>query len=272
MTSLAEKLESQQPMTADDAKEAVKDKSQEVRTQASDRLRQEVESRSSRAAEQMQSFAQTMRRTASELRAQGQQGQGSLFDQAAMRAEQLAGYLTTPMPTSCCPRRAARGACPPIRATAVASRRGRRRRAEGSREPVGRCRRRDHSRAGGTPANAGTLRKPARRATSARAADEEGVARARSLGGRRRHAKHEQARPDRRASGAGSRRRREVATGRRQVEQVLEAVRYPAGKAKLLSEAERQGVGHQLRRTLERLPQRTFRRPSEVRKAIDTLD
>jgi hypothetical protein len=70
------------------------------------------------------------------------------------------------------------------------------------------------------------------------------------------------------ARGAGAK----SATGRRQVEQVLEAVRYPAGKAKLLSEAERQGVGHQLRRTLERLPQRTFRRPSEVRKAIDTLD
>jgi vacuolar-type H+-ATPase subunit H len=94
MTSLAERFESQQPVTAEDAKEAAKEKGQEVRTQASERLRQEVDQRSSQAGEQVQSFAQTMRRTAAELRAQGQQGQGGVFDQVAMRAEQLGGYLT----------------------------------------------------------------------------------------------------------------------------------------------------------------------------------
>lgn len=94
MTSLAERLESQQPMTAEEAKEAAKDKGQEVRTQASDRLRQEVDQRSTQAGEQVQTFAQTMRRTASELRAQGQQGQSGLLDQVATRAEQFGGYLT----------------------------------------------------------------------------------------------------------------------------------------------------------------------------------
>jgi glucan phosphorylase len=94
MTSLAERLESQQPITAEDAKEAAKEKGQEVRTQASDRLRQEVDQRSTQAGEQVQTFAQTMRRTASELRAQGQQGQSGLLDQVATRAEQLGGYLT----------------------------------------------------------------------------------------------------------------------------------------------------------------------------------
>lgn len=94
MSSLAERPESQQPMTAGDAKEAVKEKGQEVRTQASDRMRQEVDQRSSKAAEQVQSFAQTMRRTASELRAQGQEGQSGMLDQVAIRAEQAAGYLT----------------------------------------------------------------------------------------------------------------------------------------------------------------------------------
>jgi hypothetical protein len=94
MTSLAERLESQQPITAADAKEAAKEKGQEVRTQASDRLRQEVDQRSTQAGEQVQTFAQTMRRTASELRAQGQQGQSGLLDQVATRAEQLGGYLT----------------------------------------------------------------------------------------------------------------------------------------------------------------------------------
>jgi hypothetical protein len=94
MTSLAERLESQQPITAEDAKEAAKEKGQEVRTQASDRVRQQVDQRSTQAGEQVQTFAQTMRRTASELRAQGQQGQSGLLDQVATRAEQLGGYLT----------------------------------------------------------------------------------------------------------------------------------------------------------------------------------
>jgi hypothetical protein len=94
MSTLAEKLETRQPMTAQDANEAVKEKGGEVRTQTSDRLRQEVDERSSQAGEQVQSFAQTMRRTASELRAQGQQGQGGILDQVAVRSEQLAGYLT----------------------------------------------------------------------------------------------------------------------------------------------------------------------------------
>ena len=94
MSSLAERVESQQPVTTEDAKEAVKEKGQEVRTQATDRLRQEVDQRSTQAGKQVQSFAQTMRRTASELRAQGQEGQGGLLDQVAMRGEQLAGYLT----------------------------------------------------------------------------------------------------------------------------------------------------------------------------------
>ena len=94
MSSLAERLQSQQPVTAEDAKEAVKEKGQEVRTQASDRLRAEVEQRSTQAGEQVQTLAQTMRRTASELRAQGQEGQGGLVDQLALRAEHVAGYLT----------------------------------------------------------------------------------------------------------------------------------------------------------------------------------
>lgn len=93
MTNLAERLETQ-PVTAEDAKQAVKEKGQEVRTQATDRVRQEVDQRSSQAGEQVQSLAQTMRRTASELRAQGQQGQSGALDQVAVRTEQLAGYLT----------------------------------------------------------------------------------------------------------------------------------------------------------------------------------
>ncbi len=94
MTSLAERLDSQQPVTAEDAKQAVKEKGQEARTQATGRVREEVDQRSSQAGEQVRSFAQTMRRTASELRAQGQQGQSGILDQVALRAERLGGYLT----------------------------------------------------------------------------------------------------------------------------------------------------------------------------------
>ena len=85
---------SEKPLTAQDAKEAAKEKSQELRTQAAERMRQEANQRSRQAAEQVQTFAQTMRRNASELRAQGQQGQSAVLDQVAIRAEQLAGYLT----------------------------------------------------------------------------------------------------------------------------------------------------------------------------------
>lgn len=94
MTEMATQPPAQQPVTTEDAKEAVKEKGQELRTQASDRARQEVEQRSTQAGEQVQTFAQTLRRTASELRTQGQEGQGNVLDQVAIRAEQAAGYLT----------------------------------------------------------------------------------------------------------------------------------------------------------------------------------
>ena len=94
MSQLETQLKEQQPVTAEAAKDAAKEKGMEVRTQVSDRLRQEVDTRSGKAAEQVQSLAQTIRRTGSELRAQGQEGQGNVLDQVAMRAESLGGYLT----------------------------------------------------------------------------------------------------------------------------------------------------------------------------------
>lgn len=94
MTEIAVQPPAEQPVTAEDAKEAVKEKGQELKSQASDRVRQEVEQRSTQAGEQVQTFAQTLRRTASELKAQGQEGQGNVLDQLAIRAEQAAGYLT----------------------------------------------------------------------------------------------------------------------------------------------------------------------------------
>ena len=94
MSELETQLRTQQPVTTDAAKGAVKEKGQELRTQVTSRLREQVDSRSGQAAEQVQSFAQTIRRTGSELRAQGQEGQGNVLDQVAMRAERVGGYLT----------------------------------------------------------------------------------------------------------------------------------------------------------------------------------
>lgn len=84
----------QQPISAEEAKEKAKEKGQELKTQATERARQEVDSRSAQAAQQVQSFAQTLRRSSAELRAQGQEGQATSLDQVALRAEQLGGYLT----------------------------------------------------------------------------------------------------------------------------------------------------------------------------------
>ena len=89
---------SEQPITAEEAKEKAKEKGQEVRVQASERLREQVQQRASSAGEQAQSLAQTVRRTGAELRAQGQQGQATVLDQVAMRAEKLGRYLTQSEP------------------------------------------------------------------------------------------------------------------------------------------------------------------------------
>jgi hypothetical protein len=92
MSQLATKTD--EPVGLAEATELAKEKGTEVKEQASDRLRQQAQERSQQIGEGAQSLSQTLRRTASELRAQGQGGQSQIFDQAAIRAEQLGGYLT----------------------------------------------------------------------------------------------------------------------------------------------------------------------------------
>jgi ferritin-like metal-binding protein YciE len=57
-----------------------------------------------------------------------------------------------------------------------------------------------------------------------------------------------------------------------EVQKFLEAVRYPAGKQELLTEAARQGADERVRTTLERLPRKRFQGPTEVSEAIGTLE
>jgi hypothetical protein len=97
MTELAERI-SAQAVSPEEAKEKVKEKGAELREQASDRLRQEVQTRAEQAGEQAQKLSQSMRLAASELERQGQQGQGAVLEQVALRAEQVSNYLVSADP------------------------------------------------------------------------------------------------------------------------------------------------------------------------------
>ena len=64
-------------------------------TVAGDRVRVEVDARSSRAAVELKAFAVAMRASSASLREQGLHGQADLVDEAASRADRLAVRLAT---------------------------------------------------------------------------------------------------------------------------------------------------------------------------------
>ena len=55
------------------------------------------------------------------------------------------------------------------------------------------------------------------------------------------------------------------------VQKFLEGVGYPARPGELVKEAKRQGASAEVRRTLERLPDKRFQTPTEVSEAIGNL-
>ena len=55
------------------------------------------------------------------------------------------------------------------------------------------------------------------------------------------------------------------------VQKFLEGVGYPTGRADLVKEAKKQGASGEVRKTLERLPDRRFKTPTEVSEAIGKL-
>ncbi len=75
------------------AQEVLGGPAQSAKTQAADRVRQEVDRRSTQAGEQAQTLAGTMRRAADQLREQGEDRQAGVAEQAADRVERAAGYL-----------------------------------------------------------------------------------------------------------------------------------------------------------------------------------
>jgi uncharacterized protein YjbJ (UPF0337 family) len=78
---------------AEGVKEQAQEKLQEASGQARDRVREQVDQRSTQAGERVTSAAQDARSVGEELRRQGKDQPARLADQAADRAEKLGSYL-----------------------------------------------------------------------------------------------------------------------------------------------------------------------------------
>lgn len=74
--------------------EVVQEKAQELKGTAGERVRQEVDVRSTEAGTQLQGTAAAMRRTTEQLRQEGNEGPARAMDFVAERAERLGSYLT----------------------------------------------------------------------------------------------------------------------------------------------------------------------------------
>jgi ElaB/YqjD/DUF883 family membrane-anchored ribosome-binding protein len=72
----------------------VGEKAQELKANAGERVRQELDSRSSEAGTQLQGTAAAMRRTTEQLRQEGKDGPAKAMELVAERADRLGTYLT----------------------------------------------------------------------------------------------------------------------------------------------------------------------------------
>jgi ElaB/YqjD/DUF883 family membrane-anchored ribosome-binding protein len=79
---------------AEQAQEQVKEKAQEATEKARTTLREQVDSRSTQAGDQISQQAGDLRSLSHELRNQGKDGPARLAEQAADRAEKVGGYLS----------------------------------------------------------------------------------------------------------------------------------------------------------------------------------
>ena len=95
MTELASQADrgSAGQSTAQQAQQKVQEKAGEVRGQVSSRVRDEVDTRSTQAGEQVSSLADAMRRTGRTLRDEGNEAPARVVDGVAERADRLGGYL-----------------------------------------------------------------------------------------------------------------------------------------------------------------------------------
>jgi hypothetical protein len=72
---------------------AAQEKAQEAKARAGDRVREQVDQRSTQAGERVNAVAGDARSVGEELRRQGKEGPARLAEQAADRVERLGGYL-----------------------------------------------------------------------------------------------------------------------------------------------------------------------------------
>lgn len=92
-TSTGEQAKEKARETSEQVQAKVKEGAGEVRGQAGQRVREQVDTRSTQAGEQVGSMAEAMRRTSEQLRSEGKEAPAKLSEQAAERAERLGGYL-----------------------------------------------------------------------------------------------------------------------------------------------------------------------------------
>ena len=80
--------------TAGEMQQQVGEKAQEVRGQAADGIKQQLDSRSTRAGEQVSATADALRRVGEQLKQEGQEAPARYARQAAQPVERLGRYLT----------------------------------------------------------------------------------------------------------------------------------------------------------------------------------
>jgi hypothetical protein len=78
---------------AQQATGAVQDRAQQAAQTMQERVRDEVDRRTTTAGDQITTLASSVRRTTSELRANGQESQAQMVERAADQAERVGGYL-----------------------------------------------------------------------------------------------------------------------------------------------------------------------------------
>ncbi len=79
---------------AQETAQQVQQKAQDVKGQAGDRVRHELDSRSTEVGSQLHSAADAMRRTGKQLREEDKEGPAKVVDMVAERAERLGDYMT----------------------------------------------------------------------------------------------------------------------------------------------------------------------------------
>lgn len=79
---------------AGEGAQQIQHKASEAKTQTREKLREQIDTRSTQTGEQMTGTASALRQTAERLRSEGQGSQANMIDQLAQRAEQFGRYLT----------------------------------------------------------------------------------------------------------------------------------------------------------------------------------